>query len=198
MSLLTKVTLPNGALFNTSQTFLGAGSLFTTGTVYFVSSVTGANGNNGTDPSSPKATLAGAMAAVTASKGDFIVIMPNHTETIGDESIAIDKTGVTIVGLGKGGDMPQFLMNHANAEFSVSANDVTIENIRLTADVTDVLIGIEIEADVNDTTIRGCLFDTVAEATDEFAKSVNMVDGNIRTTIEGCRFHQGLGGAVSA
>ena len=64
----TKVTLPNGALFNTTHTFLGAGNLFTPGTVYYVSSTTGSNDNNGTDVSTPKATIAGAQSVATASK----------------------------------------------------------------------------------------------------------------------------------
>ena len=121
MSLFTKVTLPNGALYNQSQTFLGAGSLFTTGTVYFVSSVTGADGNSGTDPSSPKATVDGAINACTANKGDKVIVMPGHAETITSTSTSMDVAGVSVICLGTGLERPTFTYSTAAATINVSA-----------------------------------------------------------------------------
>lgn len=121
MSLLTKVTLPNGALFNAAQTFLGADSLFTTGTVLFVNSVIGSNDNAGTDPGSPKATVQGAISAATATKGDKIVVMPGHAETVTATSIDLSKAGVTVVCLGSGLARPIFTYSTAAATITVSA-----------------------------------------------------------------------------
>lgn len=121
MSLLTKVTLPNGALFNSSQTFLGADSLFTTGTVFFVCSVTGSNDNAGTDPSSPKATVQGAISACTANKGDKIICMPGHAETVTSTSINLSTAGVSVICLGTGLERPTFTYSTAAATITVSA-----------------------------------------------------------------------------
>ena len=121
MALLTKVTLPNGALFNQSQAFLGADSLFTTGTVLFVNSVTGSNDNSGTDPSTPKATVQGAISAATASKGDKIVCMVGHAETVTATSINLSKAGVTVICLGHGLERPTFTYGAAAATITVSA-----------------------------------------------------------------------------
>lgn len=133
---LTKVTLPNGALFNTTQTFLGAGNLFSTGTVYFVSSVTGSNDNNGTDVSTPKATIAGAQSVATANKGDIVVILPGHTETV-TTPITLSKAGVNYVGLGQGLLRPSITVNAAVDAVSITAANVTLSNINFPAPETD-------------------------------------------------------------
>ena len=118
---LTKVTLPNGALFNTTQTFLGAESLFTTGTVFYVSSVTGADGNSGTDPSTPKGTIQGAVSACTANKGDKIICMPGHAETVTSTSIDLSKAGISVICIGSGLNRPTFTYGAAAATITVSA-----------------------------------------------------------------------------
>ena len=121
MALLTRITLPNGALANDSQTFLGAGSLFTTGTVIFVNSVTGSNDNAGTDPGSPKATVQGAISVATASKGDKIICMPGHAETVTATSINLSKAGVHVICIGTGLARPTFTYGAAAATITVSA-----------------------------------------------------------------------------
>ena len=125
---LTKVTLPNGALFNTADTFLGAGNLFSTGTVYFVSSGTGSNDNNGTDPSTPKSSIAGAQSAATASKSDIVVILPGHSETL-TTGITLSKAGVNYVGLGQGLLRPSLQTGAAIDTVSITAANVTLQNI---------------------------------------------------------------------
>lgn len=121
MSLLTKVTLPNGALFNQSQAFLGADSLFTTGTVFFVNSVIGSDGNAGTDPGAPKATVESAINACTANKGDKVICMPGHAETVTSTSLNLDVAGVSVICLGTGLERPTFTYSTAAATINVSA-----------------------------------------------------------------------------
>ena len=120
MTRLTKITLPNGALYNEAQTFLGAGSLFTTGNVYFVCSVTGSNGNPGTDPDAPKATVESAINSCTANKGDKIVVMPGHAETVTSTSLNLDVAGVTVICMGTGLERPTFTYSTAAATINVS------------------------------------------------------------------------------
>lgn len=133
---LTQVTLPNGALFNTTQTFLGAGNLFSTGTVYFVSSATGSNDNNGTDVSTPKATIAGAQSAATASKGDVVVILPGHTETL-TSVLTLSKAGVNYIGLGQGNLRPTITGNGTIDAISITGANITLQNINFAAPETD-------------------------------------------------------------
>lgn len=121
MSLLTLVTLPNGALANSTQTFLGAGTLFTTGLVYFVNSVIGSDGNLGTDPGAPLATLQQAINSCRANKGDKIIVMPGHAETVTATSINLSKAGVTVLCQGAGLERPTFTYGAAAATITISA-----------------------------------------------------------------------------
>src|SRR3954447_6326802 len=100
--MLTNLSLPNGVVLNETQTLLGAGQLFTTGKVLYVSSLGGNNINVGNDPAAPIATVAQAISQCRANKGDIIVILPGHTETVTATSINVNVAGVTIVGLGSG------------------------------------------------------------------------------------------------
>lgn len=139
MGLLTKVTLPNGALYNATQSILGADSLFTTGTVFYVSSVTGSNDNNGTDVSTPKATIAGAISACTANKGDVIICLPGHTEAVTSTSLTLSKAGVSIVGIGTGSAKPTLTFGATSSTINVQAANCTLQNFRLTAGIGDVV-----------------------------------------------------------
>ena len=118
--MITKMRLPNGIINSNSQHLIGAGELFTTGTVFYVDSVTGSNGNKGTDPKLPFATVDAAISACTANKGDTVVVMPGHAETVTATSIALDVAGVTIVGYGNGLKRPAFTFGAAAATITVT------------------------------------------------------------------------------
>jgi hypothetical protein len=160
MSLLTKVTLPNGALFNESQTFLGAESLFTTGTVFFVNSVTGSNDNAGTDPAAPKATVQGAISACTASKGDKIVVMVGHAETVTSTSINLSKAGVTVICLGAGTNRPTFTYGAAAATITVSAANCAWMGGYMVANFADVAAAFTVGAATNFQLLQNSFVDT--------------------------------------
>lgn len=124
MANLTKVTLPNGALANDAISFLGAASLFTTGLVWYVNSVIGSDGNLGNDPTAPLATVQQAVNSARANKGDKIVVMTGHAETVTATSINLSKAGVTVICLGAGADRPTFTYGAAAATITVSAANV--------------------------------------------------------------------------
>lgn len=124
MSLLTRITLPNGALANDTQTFLGAGALFTTGQVLFVNSVIGSDGNTGLDPAAPLATVQQAVTNSRANKGDKVIIMPGHAETVTSSSHTLSKAGVSFICLGAGLDRPTFTYSAAASTITVSAANV--------------------------------------------------------------------------
>lgn len=98
----------------------------TTGNYWFVSSNVGSNGNTGKSPAQAFATIAQAVTASTASRGDVIVVMQNHAETVTSTSINISKAGLTIVNLGNGkSNRPTYTFGAAAATITISAADVT-------------------------------------------------------------------------
>lgn len=161
------------------------------GSVFFVSSTTG-SANGGHTPDAPAATIAQALALCTANKGDRIYVFPGHNEGFGNAQLTIDKAGVRIIGLGEPANWPRIDFDHANASIDITANGVTIENLRLLPSVTDVLVGIDVNAAVTDTTLRNIvsLPGEDGAGVDEFAKTIDIKAGCTRTLIEDCVFTQ--------
>lgn len=115
---------------------------FTTGKYFFVDSNTGSDSNSGTTKTQPVATLDKALGLCTANKGDVIILMPGHSETItGAGGITLDKAGVHIVGLGAYDARPTFLMDAATAVTClVTAANVTVENCLFKAGHADIVV----------------------------------------------------------
>jgi len=90
----------------------------------------GASDNNKGTYRQPFSTLAGALSACTASRGDIIMVMPGHAETISSSTaLTLNKAGVAIVGLGKGTLRPTFTLDTAtSATINVSADNMSIVN----------------------------------------------------------------------
>lgn len=130
--------LESGLLANGVSTFLGAGSLFTLGKVFYVDSNNGSDGNSGEEPDAPKASLASAITASRASRGDVIVLAPGHAETVTATNITLSKAGVTIVGLGNGLNRPTFTFGAAAATITVSAANCEIYNCNFIANFLNV------------------------------------------------------------
>ena len=103
------------------------------GGVLWVHSVTGSNGNTGKLSNKPLATIDYAVGLCTASKGDVIIVMPGHVETLTTASaLAVDVIGVKIIGLGSGNDRPQITLTPATAGVvlvAMSAASTSIENV---------------------------------------------------------------------
>ena len=123
---------------------MGSGSIpTTTGTYYFVNSATtgdsiGSAGNDGKSPQSPLATVQQAIDKCTAGKGDVIILMPGHAETVTATSIALNKSGVSVVGLGQGLLRPTFTYGAAAATVTVSAANCSWSNTHHIANFLDV------------------------------------------------------------
>ena len=121
----------------------GIGSpLLTTGKVFHVDSGATAadNDNAATNPAQPAATLDGAIGKCTASNGDVILIAPGHTETLSAAAaITCDVAGVTIIGMGVGGQRPTFTLDTATSvDINVTAADVQIHNCIFSMNYADI------------------------------------------------------------
>jgi len=109
--------------------------------------VGGANGNPGTY-TKPFSTIDYAIGKCTASRGDVIYVMPGHSETITtDGGIAVDVAGVSIIGLGNGTLRPVVILDSAvAAAVTVSAANVTLQNLEFRASFADVTNAIDVTA----------------------------------------------------
>lgn len=106
-----------------------------TGDIWFVDSgsATGANAAGyGQNPDKPFLTLDYAIGQCTANQGDTIYLMPGHAETLTTAgAVAVDKAGLTIIGLGEGADRPMFTFSSTDNSASVliTAASTKIKNI---------------------------------------------------------------------
>lgn len=143
---------------------IGSGIPPTTGKYLFVDSNTGSNSNPGTDPEQPLDTIDYAIGRCTASKGDVIIVMPGHTESIAAAGgIAADVAGISIIGLGQGSLRPTITLGTATAaSFTVSAANVTIDNLLFTSALDNVATVFTVSA--NDCTIKNCEFRDATDA----------------------------------
>lgn len=112
----------------------------TTGKFFFVNSGVGLDTNLGTNPAFPLATIAAAIALCTDSKGDVIIVMAGHAESIsGAAAIAVNKIGITIVGLGNSTLRPTITLHTTATTIAISAANVTLRNLRIKTDVDAVV-----------------------------------------------------------
>jgi hypothetical protein len=110
----------------------------TTGTYLFVSSTSGSDGNSGRDKQHPLATVQAAIGKCTAGKGDVILLMPGHAETVTATSIALNVSGVQVYGLGTGLLRPTFTYGAAAATITVSAANCSWVNCHFIANFLSV------------------------------------------------------------
>jgi len=135
----------------------------TTGSVYYVDSGSGAAANTGDASDEALITIDAAVNKCTASKGDIIYVMPGHAETVsGAAGIAADVAGISIIGLGRGTDRPQVTLSATDSTVTVTAANVSIQNIHFINDVDALVVGIPVTA--AHCRIQGCLFDDATAA----------------------------------
>lgn len=139
---------PNG-VSSFGMPLIGSGPVFTTGKVYFVSSVTGSNGNDGLSPDRPWSTVDYAVGRTTANQGDHIIVMPNHAETSTNTAgfWAFDVAGITAIGIGHYNQRPRLLLDAGTtASVTVSAADVKLKNFEIASGTADVTNAIDVTA----------------------------------------------------
>jgi hypothetical protein len=164
-----------------------------TGVRIFVHSTDGTDAAGyGTGPDKPVATIDYAVSLCTANENDIIYVMPGHVESLADAQIDLDVAGISVIGLGNGPDRPQIHYDHANASLDIGASGVLVENLTFLPSVADVLIGVDIEAAVTNTTIKNCEFlpGEAGDGTDEFVLGIDIKAGCTRTTIDGVLYAQ--------
>ena len=151
------------------------------GEVFWVNStaVLAKNGVRGSDSNKgtyrlPFATIDYAVGRCTANRGDIIMVMPGHSEAIdADSALDLDMAGVAVIGLGAGTDRPDLNFSTTTATVEMDAENCTLYNLTLTADVGAVVVGVNIDAD--GCTIDNCEFN-FNETGDDFKTMIDCDD----------------------
>lgn len=108
--------------------------------IFFVDSVNGSVNNSGRLPSAALTTVTLALAQCTAGRGDFIILLPGHAETISAASgITCSKSGVSIIGMGTGALRPTFTWSATASTWLISGANVLIQNILCTSTIAGVV-----------------------------------------------------------
>lgn len=102
----------------------------------------------------PTLVAAHADSAVVAARGDVILILPGHTETVSTANgITISKSGLSIIGLGNGAARATFTFTTVvTASLDISGANTLIQNIRF-------VNGIDNQTDMNSVTASDVTFD---------------------------------------
>lgn len=162
-------------------------------TFFVDSNAGGSTTSGGLTPDAAFTTLASAIAACTASKGDIIYVMPGHAESFGASGLAINVAGITIIGVGNRTNRPAFTWHTTSAVVTISAANVRLYNIQCLTDVDAVVSMFSI-------TGVGCVMDgvdfvdTAACAPLQFALTTAAGDD---FTIANCRHIQTASAAIS-
>ena len=108
---------------------IGSGKIpVTTGKYFFVDSGNPA-ANMGTFKQ-PYTTIDAAVNVCVTDRGDVIVVGPGHTETItAATSLAMDKAGVQVIGLGVGNNRPQLTFDNTAGRIPFTADNTKMSNI---------------------------------------------------------------------
>lgn len=174
--------------------------VFTLGKCFYVNSVTGSNSNTGLRDvnTDALATIAYAISLCTANKGDFIIVAPEHAETItAAGGIDVSVAGVTILGLGSGSNRPTISIGTAtSATFKVSAANVRVVNLRFDAVTAQLLVKM-IDATADDLTMEDCWFRGASTATFLVKSFINLTTTKDNFTFRRCKFFQGTDPASS-
>jgi len=172
-----------------------------TGDRWFVCSTTGTDSAGaGRNPDAPFATIDYAIGNCTASKGDIIFVMPGHAENVADATdLLADVAGITIKGLGFGSLTPTIsLITDAAATISITAANVTVENLRIYSNFTNgVTAGVTLGANADGCVLRGLYF-TEAANTKEFLIGISIAAACNDVIIENCRYMGIAGGTTSS
>lgn len=156
---------------------------------FYVHSGTGSDGNTGETPDAPLATADYAVGKLRASRGDTIICLPGHAENLATATaLVLDVAGIRLIGLGEGNLIPTFSTTAAAGTISVTAANVTIANIRLTANfATGTTAGITVAATATGLTLRDVQFRDTA-ATSEFLVHVSVAAAVTDLLISRCSF----------
>jgi hypothetical protein len=172
------------------------------GDIFYVDSTSAAASDAvgfGRNPDAPFKTLDYAVGQCTASKGDMIIVMPGHIETVAAASgLDFDVAGIKVIGLGWGDIRPKVQLSAQASTVEFNADDMWIENLIFEGTfATGVTVGLDIKTGCDDLTLKNCTIRGTAAA-NELLKGITIEATNDRITIDGCEFFEFMTGDATA
>jgi hypothetical protein len=164
----------------------------TTGNVWYVDSGSGVDGvgAQGKSSKTPFATLDYAIGRATANNDDYILVMAGHAESgTAADLFDVDVSGLTIVGMGYGEDMPEFTFADTDTTVAIGATNTRIYNLSFLAGISAVVIGVAVEAGGDYFLLSDCWFPEPTTSTFEFIDAIDLAAGADGVTIENCIFY---------
>lgn len=139
-------------------------------------------------------TIAQALSACRANRGDTIVVLPGHVENVSTTSPTF-VAGVTIIGVGNGAERGKFTWNATGSVWVVGVNNVWIENLVFdTGQANGVTKAISITG--TDCTFNQCEFITTTDSTHKATIVLELSTGSDRARVWGNKF-RGAAGTLS-
>jgi hypothetical protein len=154
----------------------------------------------------PLSTINYAVSLCTDNQGDIILVAPGHTETISDtgtasgtttDELAIDKAGVSIIGLSRGSLRPTITLDGATdaaITFLAGSTDCLLKNFLIISDLADVAAAITLSATSDGTRIEDCEFRD-GGAAKEMIYGIEIAAACSDVVIKSCRFFTTAGGS---
>lgn len=132
-------------------------------------------------------TLAAALTAATAARGDIIYIAEGYTETIvGAAGNGVTKAGIRIIGLGDGINRPTITFTTSTAaSFDITAANVTLQNLILVCGIDAQLAMVNVTA--TDVSFLDCEFRTNSGTVGTVAGILTAATAT-RLLVDRCRF----------
>lgn len=163
-------------------------AMTSTGTIYYVHSGTGASGNTGLNPDYPLATIDQAVNKCTADKGDIIIVMPGHAETLtAAAGIDADVAGISIIGIGNGSLRPTVTLGTATtADIDIDAANILIKGIKFVSNIDSLANILDVNSDYF--TCEDCEF--VSSSAKEVVCFVDLATTKDFFTFRNCKFYQ--------
>jgi len=151
---------------------------------YVDASVAGGSGL-GTSWLDAEATLVLAIGDATTNTGAYIFVASNHAENIVG-SVAVNKAGISIIGLGVGESRPIFTFDTANDSLAHTVPDVKYKNLIFTPSTQDNTVGISLDASSDGATFEDCVFRN--NTTNEFTNLITLAGGCDDVRFTRCQF----------
>lgn len=152
----------------------------------------------------PFSTVNYAISKCSNDAGNVIVIAADHTETIEDtndnsvsgtvtDEFCVDKSGITIVGMGRGTRRPTFTLATATDACIDVRVSCTLSNLIFYNTVASNNPMIDVQAGAHGFTLENCLLYEV-DNSHQAVVQVCLTTGITDVTIRGCRFYNATGG----
>jgi hypothetical protein len=159
--------------------------IYTSGDVWFVSSLVGTDAVSpaGKSREQPLATVA--QAQTNAAAGDVIVVLSGHSETLGTK-LTLSKAGLILLGEGAGASRPRFNRSADVNLWDVTGAGIRLENLRFNSDAATAYATDRVLVTGNSCIVRGCYF--VCGANDSASPALAVATGVTNLRIDGASY----------